>query len=162
MEEERLAVVAFHAFDFAEEDGVIAAGVFSDDVAGEFGECAVQERNTAGGPLIGNAEARIFFGRLVTLSEMLGEGLLSGTKNSDAEAALHFEKRKQLGFVRNADENEKRIERDGGEGVCGHAVDHAGVAFDGNHGDACGKGASDSAKDCGIERRDGHDAFDSR
>lgn len=42
MEEERLAFVAYHAFDFAEEDGVIAGGVFADDVAGEFGEGAVQ------------------------------------------------------------------------------------------------------------------------
>ena len=162
MKEQGLAVVAFHAFDFAEEDGVIAGGVFSDDVAGEFGEGAVQKRNPAGRPLIGNAEASIFFGRLVALSEMLGEGLLSCTKNSYAEAALRFEKRKQPGFVRDADENEKRIERDGGEGICGHAVDHAGVAFDGDYGDSSGEGARDSAKGYGIERRDGHGAFDSR
>jgi len=64
--------------------------------------------------------------------------------------------------MRDADENEKRIERDGGEGICGHAVDYAGIAFDGNHCNARGKGARDSAKGYGIERRDGHGAFDSR
>ena len=162
MEEQRVAVVAVHAFNFAEEDGVIASGVFGHDVAGEFGEGTVQQRNAAGRPLIRNREASICFGRLVTFGEMLGEGLLSGTKNSDAEAALRFEERKQPGFVRDADENKKRIEGDRGEGIGGHAVHHARIAFDGNHGDAGGKGARDSAKDYGIERRDGHRAFDSR
>lgn len=88
--------------------------------------------------------------------------MLSGTKNGDAEAALRFEERKQPCLVRDADENEKRIERDGGEGIRGHAVDDAGVAFDGNYSDARGKGAGDSAKGYGIERRDGHGAFASR
>ena len=162
MEEERLALVTVHAFDFAEEDGVIAGGVFGDDFAGELGECAVEEGNSAGCPLIRNGEASILFRRLIAFGEMLGEGLLSCAKNGDAEAALRFEEREQPSFVRNADENEKRIERNRGEGIGGHAVDYAGVAFDGNHRDARGKGARDSAKDYGIERRDGHGAFDSR
>jgi len=34
MKEERLAVVAGHAFDFAEKDGVIAGGIFRDKIAG--------------------------------------------------------------------------------------------------------------------------------
>jgi hypothetical protein len=62
----------------------------------------------------------------------------------------------------NADENEKGIERDRGEGIGGHAVDYAGVALDGDHGDSGGEGARDSAKGYGIKRRDGHGAFDSR
>jgi len=90
VEEQRITVVAFHAFDFAEEDGVITGRVLADYVAGEFGEGAVQKRNPAGSPLIRNAEASIFFGRLVAFGEMLGEGLLSCPKNSDAEAALRF------------------------------------------------------------------------
>ena len=42
MEEERFAVVAGHAFDFAEEDGVVAGGMFGDEVAGEMGQRAFQ------------------------------------------------------------------------------------------------------------------------
>ena len=162
VEEEGFAVVTFHTFDFAEKDGVIAGGVFGDDVAGEFSEGAVEQRNSGGRPFIRNAEASIFFGRLVAFGEMLGEGSLSCAQNRDAETALRFEKGKQLGFVRDADENQKRIEGDGGEGICGHTVDHAGIAFDGDNGDARGKGACNPAKDYGIERRDGHGAFDSR
>lgn len=162
VEEERFAIVAVHAFDFTEEDGVIAAGMFGDYVAGEFGEGAVEERNAGGGPLIRNAEAGIFFGGLVAFGEMLREGLLSRTKNSNAEAALRLEKGEQLGFVGDADENEKWIERHRGEGISGHSVDHAGIAFDRNYGDARGKGACDSAKGYRIEGRDGHGAFASR
>ena len=88
VEEQWFAVVAFHAFDFAEEDGVVASAMFADYFAGEFGEGTVEQGNSAGGPLIRDAEASIFFGRLVAFSEMLGEGLLPCTKNSDAEAAL--------------------------------------------------------------------------
>ena len=47
VEEQRFAFVGFHAFDFADEDGVIAGRVFSDDVARQFRERAVQERNSA-------------------------------------------------------------------------------------------------------------------
>ena len=88
VEEERFPLLALHAFDFAEENSVVAGGVFADDVAGEFGESAIEEWNATGGPLIGNAEASVFFGRLVAFGEMLGEGLLPRTKNSNAEAAL--------------------------------------------------------------------------
>ena len=41
VEEQRITVVAFHAFYCAEEDGVITGGVFGDYVACEFGESAV-------------------------------------------------------------------------------------------------------------------------
>jgi len=87
VEEQRIALVEVHAFDFAEEDGVIAGGVIGGYVAGEFGESAIEEWNATGGPFIGNAEASVFFGRLVAFGEMFGEGLLSCTKNSDAEAS---------------------------------------------------------------------------
>ena len=70
---------------------MITGGVFGDDVAGEFGESAIEERNAAGCPLIGNAEARVFFGRLVAFCEMFGEGLLSCTKNGYAETSPRSE-----------------------------------------------------------------------
>jgi len=159
VEKQRLAFAGFHAFDFADEDGVIAGGMFADDVAGEFGERTVQERNSAGGPLIRNAEASIFLRRLIALGKMLGESLLTRAENGDAKAALRFEERKQPGFVRDADQNEKRFQRDRGEGIGGHAVYHAGLALNSYHGYAGGECAGDSAKRYGIERRDGHGAI---
>ena len=91
MEEQRLAVMAFHAFYFAEEDGVIAGRVFSDDIAGEFGKGALEQRNAAGCPAIKNAEPGVFFCGLVEFREILGERLLVFAKNADSEAALGFQ-----------------------------------------------------------------------
>jgi len=112
VEEERLAIVALHAFDFAEEDGVIAGEVLGDHVASQFCKCAFQERNTGGSPAIANAEAGVGFGRLFAFGEMFGEGLLVFAEDADAEAALRFEEREQPGVVRDANENQKRIEGD--------------------------------------------------
>src|SRR6266436_3750920 len=154
--------MAFHAFHFAEEDGVIAGWMFSDYVARQLSQCTVQERNAAGGPAIANAEAGMLFRGLFEFGEILGERLLVFAQNADAKAALRFHEREKQGFVRNADENEKWVQRNRGEGIGGHAMDYAGVAFHGNHGDARGEGAGDFAKRYGIERRDGHGAYFSR
>ena len=111
VEEQRFPVVAVHAFDFADEDCVIAGWVFGDDVARQLCQGVVQQRNAAGGPTIANAEPGVFFRRLFDFREKLRERLLVFAKNVDAEAALRFEEGKKPGFVRNADENEKWIQR---------------------------------------------------
>src|ERR1700757_2426064 len=153
VEDQRIAVVAFHAFDFAEEDGVIAGGMFGDDVAGQFGEGAIEERNAAGGPAIANAEASMLFRGLFEFGEILGEGLLPFAQNADAEAALGFEVGEKPGVMADAGEDQKRFERNGSEGIGGHAVDKSGFALSSNYGDACCKCACDSTKRYGIERR---------
>ena len=162
VEEQGLAFVAFHAFYFAEEDGVIACGMFGDDVAGEFGEAAIEERNAAGGPAIANAEAGMLFRGLFEFGEILGECLLVFAQDADAKAALRFQEREKPGFVIYADENEKRIQRDRSEGIGGHAMHKSRAALSCNDGDAGGKRARYSAKRYGIERRNGHGAFFSR
>ena len=162
VEEQRIAVMAFHAFDFAEEDGVIASGVFGDDVAGQFGEGAIEERNAAGGPAIANAEASMLFRGLFEFGEILGEGLLPFAQDADAEAALGFEVGEKPGVVADAGEDQKGFERNGREGIGGHAVHKSGFALSCDYGDACGEGARDSAKRYRIERRDSHGPYFSR
>ncbi len=73
VEEQRFPVVAFHAFDFADEDGVIAGRVFSDDGACQFGKPAFQERDSAGCPAIPNAQPSVFFRGLLDFREIFGE-----------------------------------------------------------------------------------------
>ena len=159
MEEQWLAVVAFHAFYFADEDGVIACGVFGDDVACEFGEGAIEERNAAGGPAIANAEAGMFFRGLFQFREILGERLLPFAQDADAKAVLGFEVGEKPGVVTDAGEDQKGVERNGSEGIGSHAMDQARCTLGCDYGDAGGKGARDSAKGYGIERRDGHGGF---
>lgn len=146
MEEQRLAIVAFHAFYFAEEDGVIACGVFGDDVAGEFREGAVEERNAAGGPAIANAEEGMLFRGLFEFGEILGERLLIFAQDADAEAALGFEVGEKPGVMADTGEDKKRFERNRREGIGGHAVDQARCTLGCDYGDSGGEGARDSAK----------------
>ena len=146
VEEQRIAVVAFHAFDFAEEDGVIAGGVFGDDVAGEFGERAIEQRNAAGGPAIANAEAGMLFRRLFKFCEILGERLLVFAQDADAEAALRFQEGEKPGVMADTGEDKKRFERNRREGIGGHAVDQARCTLSCDYGDSGGEGARDSAK----------------
>ena len=162
VEEQRIAVVAFHAFYFADEDGVIACGVFGDDVACEFGEGAIEERNAAGGPAIANAEAGMFFRGLFQFREILGERLLPFAQDADAKAVLGFEVGEKPGVVTDAGEDQKRVERNGSEGIGSHAVHQAGRPLGRDYSDACGECAGYPAKRYGIERRDGHDGFFSR
>jgi hypothetical protein len=162
VEEQRLAVVAFHAFDFADEDGVITGRVFADNVAGQFGQRAFEQGNSGRGPTITNAEEGVIFGRLLAFGEMLGERLLSRAEDADAKAALRFQEGEKPRVVVYADEHEKRIEGDGGEGIGCHAMHHAGLALHCNNGDARGECARDAAKRYGIERRGGHGSFFSR
>ena len=88
----------------------------------------------------------IEFRRLIGFREMLGERLLVFAKNADAEPALRFQEGKQAGVLIHADENQRRIQGDRGEGIGGHAVDFAGSAFDGDDRDAGGKSAGHATK----------------
>ena len=162
VEKQGLAVVAFHAFHFAEEDGVIPGWVLTDYVTGKFGQRAVQQGNSGGGPAITDAQEGVLFRGLFGLGEILGKRLLPFAKNTDAKAALRFKKREKSGIVIHTDENKKRIQRNRSEGVGGHAVYHTRIALDGNHGNARGKRARHSAKHHGVERRNGHGAYFSR
>jgi len=159
VEEQRVAVVAFHTFGFAEKDGVIAGRVFSDDVACEFGARVVKQRNSTRGSAIKNAQAGMFFRGLFDFREIFGDRLLASTKNADTEAAPQFREGKKPGVVIHADENKKRIQRNGGEGIGGHAMHQSGGALNRNYSDARGKGARHSAKRYGIERRNGHGSY---
>ncbi len=102
--------------------------------------------NAAGCPAEANAKLLIEFRRLIGFREMLGERLLVFAKNADAEPALRFQEGEQAGVLIHADENQRRIQGDRGEGIGGHAVDFAGSAFDGDDRDAGGKSAGHATK----------------
>ena len=156
MEEEGLAVVTGHAFDFAEEDGVIAGGIFRDEIASEMREGAFQKRDARFRPLKTDAQLIFDFGGLLAFREMLGESLLMLAKDADAKAPLRFEEGEQAGVVGNTHEDEERLQRDRREGIGGHAMDAAGFALDGDDGDTRGEGARDATEECGVPSGSGH------
>ena len=157
MIEERLACAAIHAFDFADEDGVVAGGMFGDDFTREVSERVVQKRDAGWGPVETNAQTLFHFRSLFALCEMVGKGFLAFAENADAKAALGFQEREQPGILINANENQQGVERNGSEGVGGHAVNAAGFPLNRDNRDAGGKRAGDSAERRVIEGRNGHE-----
>ena len=146
VEEQRFAVVAFHAFYFTDEDGVIACRVFTYNVARQLGQRAFQQWDSAGGPPITNAQTGMFFWGLFDFREILGERLLASAKNADAEAAMRFQEGEKPGVVIHANENEKRIQRNRSEGIGGHAMHPSRRALNRNYSDARSKCAGYPAK----------------
>ena len=61
MVEQRLAGADVHAFDFADEQGVIARRIFRGNIAGEMSEGVMDQWNTGRGPEESNAKG---FGEL--------------------------------------------------------------------------------------------------
>jgi hypothetical protein len=156
VEEERLALVAGHGFDFTEKDGVIAGGVFGDNVACEVRQRAIKERDAGFRPNEADAEEFFNFGGLLALGEMFGEGLLVVAQDADAETPLRFEEREKARVVGDADKDKERLEGNRSEGVGGHAVDLARFALDGDDGDTGGKGSRNAAEERRVESRDRH------
>ncbi len=151
-----MAVGGVEAFDLGEEEGVIAGRMLGDDVAGEVREGILEERNAGIGVTKSYAEASGGFRVLNGLGEMLGDRLLGIAKYVDAEAVLFADVGEHARVVIDADENEQRIERDRGEGIGGHAVDEAGLALDGDDGDAGGKVPDDATEQLRGKGGTGH------
>jgi hypothetical protein len=155
--DERRTIAGVHGLHFTYENGVIAGHVLSDNVAAEVGEGVLEKRDARSGPAEANVQASFGFGGRIGPGEIFGDFLLILLENADAKAALRFQEGKQAGFLINADQDKQWVERDGGEGVRGHAMDLPGSAFRGDDGNAGGKAAHDAAKEIRGERSRGHD-----
>jgi hypothetical protein len=154
--EQRLAGGEAHAFDFADEQSVIARGIFCDNVAGEMSEGALDQRDAGRRPEELNAEGFGSFGILQRFRKEFGDGLLRVFQDIDTKAALSLEEGQQACIVIDANEDEEWIEGYGSKGIRGHAMNLAGLAFNGDDGNAGGKVADDAPKISGFERCGGH------
>src|SRR4029077_9340479 len=103
-----------------------------------------------------DAQPLFRFAAVFAFCEVFGKGLLPRFEDADTETFFLFEKTQHLGALVDANENQHGLERDGGEGVGGHAVDLAGLALNGNDGDAGGEMAEGFAEFGLGERRSWH------
>jgi hypothetical protein len=119
---------------------VISGSDFLDQGALDFGQHAVEQRDSGGSRMPWDAvEAVVPFA-----GEPVGQGPLAFIEDADAEVPGGVKIPDDAGVVAEADENEGRVERDSGEGVDGKPVGGAGSildAGDGNAGSESGAGS---------------------
>jgi len=162
LEEQRITFEAIHAFDFANENGVVTGRMLTYNVAGKMCERIMEQGNAGWRPVEADAQTRLCFRSLLALGKVLGEGFLPFAEDADAKTALGFKKGKKPRVLIYADENEKRVERDRSEGVGGHAVNLAGFALNSDDGDAGRERTGYAPKHRRAGRGNGHQDFISR
>jgi hypothetical protein len=153
--EERFAFAQIEGFHFTDEDGVVAGRVLRDHVAGETSQGVFEEGYARVRPVKANAEAGIVGRILLRIGKKFGQMPLGISENTDAEATLRLEIRKQARVLIHADKDQKRVEGHGSERVGGHAVDLSGSALGSDYGNARGEGSENAAKKL-RSRRGGH------
>ena len=149
--QQRVSLADDHIFHFGDEDGVIAGILRRVQTAFQVGERSVQNGGAVGGTVEARAERGGIELIAVGAGVKIGNRLLIGSQHIYSETLLRVEMRMRAGFIIDADQDEQRIERDGAEGVGGHAVNLA-VKVDGDDGDSGGEAAQGAAKLGGRER----------
>ena len=155
MEQQRREVRRFaEAFDAADENGVIASRVFGDLGHFEARAAARKDRGAADAGVPRQAGKAV--GR--PGGEAIRQILLIGGQHIDGVVAGLAEGGQVVRLVVEAPEDERRLERDGGEGIDGQA-DGVAVRVDGrDDGDAGGIAAEGVAQGAAVVLRLGHRA----
>jgi hypothetical protein len=129
--EQRFALPHFDMFDFRNKDGVIAGGLGRMQAAFEIGQCAFEH----GRPMRGAIEAGTHvFWMLMSFSRLgvvLRDCLLAVAEHVHAETLAGMQVSMGSGAMVDTDEDQRGIQRDGGEGIRGHAMDFA-ILVDGD------------------------------
>ena len=154
--EERLSFVNFGIVDFRDKNCVIAGEMRGHCAATQLEQGVFQNRKPARGFGVADGEALFGFGAVHSPSKIFGDGLLPGFEHAHAEALFLLQEWKDFRAVVDANKNQRGVERNGREGVGGHALNFPGLALDGDDGHAGGKLAERFAKFQGGERRGGH------
>jgi len=154
--EQRLSFVNFGVVHFPQENRVIARKMRGYDSAAQLKQRIFKDRQAARRSGEVDGEALFGFGAVHASRKIFGDGLLPGFEHADAEAFFLLEEGKDFGAVVNANENQQRVERNGGEGVGGHALNFSGLALDSDDSNTGGELAKRFAKFRGRERRRCH------
>ena len=144
--EKGLAFFQFEAFDFGDEDGVIAGHVLGNDIACKMRESVIEKWNARRSPLEANAETGLFGKVLQGLGKMFGDLRLCILQDVHTETALCLDVRQKAGVLVDTDKDQQRIQGNRSERVRGHAVNLPRFAFGSEHRNTGGKAAHHMAK----------------
>ena len=136
---QRLAFVHFSLLYFPDKNGVVTGNMRRDHSATHLEKRAVDDGSAAGRRSKMDAQPLLYFAAVFAFCEVFGNGFLTCFEDADAKMFFFFEQREHFRAMVDTNENQHGIERDGGKGVGSHAVDFAGLALDGDHGDAGGE-----------------------
>lgn len=137
--QQRLSFVHFRVLHFSDKDGVVAGQMRGNQLATHLEKSAIDDVSAAGRPPEMDAQPLFRCEAVFAFCEVFGDGLLILFQDADAEQFFPLKQRMHFRALIHADQHQHGIERDGGEGVGGHAVDFAGLALDGDDGDAGGE-----------------------
>ena len=154
--EQRLSFVNFGVVHFPQENCVITGKMRGYDSAAQLKQRILKDWKPIWRSGEVDGEALFGFGAMHSSGKIFGDGLLAGLQDADAEAFFLLKEGKDFGAVVNANENQQRVERNGGEGVGGHALNFSGLALDSDDSDTGGELAKRFAKFRGRERRRCH------
>ena len=154
--EQRFSVVNLRIVDFRDKNRVIAGKMRSHGAATQLEQRIFEDRKPARGSGVADGEALFGFRAVHAASKIFGDGLLPGLEDADAEMFPLLEERKDLRAVVDTNENQQGVERNGGKGVGGHALNFSGLVLDGDDGHAGGKLAERFAKFQSRERSGCH------
>ena len=144
-----LALLDFRVQHFPDENGVVARRMRRTQLATHLEECVLEHASPAGRTPEMDAQPVLRFGAVHALCEIFGNGLLILLEDADAELLFLFEHGEDFRAVVHANQNQHGMERNGSEGISGHAVNLARLALDSDDGDAGGKMAEGFAEfDC--------------
>jgi hypothetical protein len=143
---QRLAFVHFRVVHFPDKNRVVTRNVRRDQVAAHLKKRALDNGGAAACLPKMDAQALFRFAAMFAFCEVFGNGFLPCFEDTDTETFFLFKKMQHFRAMVNADENQHGIERDGREGVGGHAMNLPGLALNGNHGDAGGEMAEGFAE----------------
>ena len=143
---QRLAFVHFRVVYFPDKDRVVAGQMRGDDFASHLKKRAIDDGSTIGRRSKMDAQPLLCFAAVFAFCEVFGNSFLTCFEDANAKMFFLFQEWEHFRAVVDANEDEHGIERDGGEGVGGHAVDLPGLALNGNDGDAGGEVAQGFAE----------------
>lgn len=134
--EQRLSLVQFRVFHFPDKNRMVAGDMRRHHFATHLEQRALDHRSAAGRPPKMNAQPLLGFRVVFAFRKIFGDGLLILFQDADAKLPFLLQQRVHVCAVVDAHKNEHGMKRNGSERVGGHAVNLAGLALDGNDGDA--------------------------
>src|SRR5260370_39982864 len=134
--EKRLARMDFGSVDLGDKNRVISGQIGGDDRTRQLREGPIDNWYTLLHPAVANAQALLRSGIERTLGEVLRPSLLVHFQHADAEMPVFLEHGQQTRAMVDANKHQRRVQRNGSERVCGHAVHLPRGALSGATGDA--------------------------